>query len=87
MSVFILGIVALLMWWYWARLLPERREIVGCVHDHGTLKETVPNAYGKMTALTWYCRDCPFQVQLLLNRYNATTLEGYSVWINPGPRR
>jgi hypothetical protein len=56
-------VYALLLWWHW-RYLDAAKEIVGCKHTRGTLRETVPDRRGRMTALTWYCSECSWQHQL-----------------------
>lgn len=71
-------ILALAAWWLHMKTLPRRREIVGCTHKHGTLKEAVPNRMGQMTALVWECDTCPLQVPLKLDRIGRD--EHGSIW-------
>lgn len=72
-------VLTLFLWWVHSRTLPERREIVGCTHDHGKLIEAVPDRYGSKTALVWQCDTCPLQVHLDLYRRGRT--EQGSLWL------
>jgi hypothetical protein len=68
-AVVLAAIWFLLLWWHWAKYLPEQRAIVGCKHTKGDLVPSVWDVRAaRYTALVWHCDDCPLQITLKLLR-------------------